>query len=1250
MKAQFTGKKLACALFVCLVALLLSAAVAVAQSSGTAALTGTVTDLSGASLANVTVTAINIGTNQQRTMTTGPDGVYKFGLLPPGDYRVQFSAKGFKTTEVPAVTLEVTETATVNRVLAVGTVTESVTVQAGAETIQTESSTVGGTVTGQSIDNLPTASRNYTEILGLATGAASSPENAAAFGKGTQDISVNGNLPTSNNYQMDGVGINSIAGFSTNDTAGIYPGVSIPNPDAIQEFKLQTSQYDASYGRNVGANVNVVTKSGTNQFHGTLFEFFRNSVFDADDYFYPKNSPGEPAHQTLDQNQFGFSLGGPIKKNKLFFFSSYEGTRAKNGVDPSIAEAFGVNLPPIPAGPRSTDPNSTWAQELAALNCPANHINPATGKPFSQFSAFTGGPPLECGGESGTNLNPIALALLNVQGPASSGGYYIPADDSPGCEPAPANSSLAGLYTCNFVIPAVRHEDQGVGNLDYMVNSKNTLSARFFQSTSTQPTNGNELPGYLNQGIYANTNALLRLTTVVSNNFINEAYVAYQRLYAHASDQLPAGDTPAALGITTLSPPGSPGGSLPPPINMLNDNTILNGFLYPVWTKVNQYEAADQISWSHRRQTIRAGAEYEKDQWNFTHDGITRGWVFIGGWNDLFVGQIGNIFECAQCIKASPVGLNHWFRLPAINAFVQDDWKVMPQLTFNLGLRWEVDGQISDAQGNGTDIWTNLLATVPNNQMPLSMTACGGAMCAASVVGNVITKKTISRYGQPPPGVFVANGTAPFESHAPYSNFAPRFGFSWQPTFSSKLVVRGGFGLFYDRLGMSNISKALNQGNPYSATLNYGFPNAGSLQNLYPTAASTPIPGYQGRYYDAACVAAGTCALPTNFHPGSPGSSYLTSPMIISTWHTPLVRQYNVGVQYEFVSGWVLDAGYAGNSGINLLNSTQNQNDAQLIPENQSITLNGSGGPVTITNNARASVTARVPYVGYAPGGVQETRFNGTSNYNSLQASVRHQFGYGLTTQAAYTWSKALGDIFFGTANANVATNLSDQRGESPYNRAQRLSVNYSYDLPFGKGLTGAAGKLESGWNVSGVTLAQSGDPILFIDSRLGAAYGTSTTSESTGYSYAQLCPGYKNSDIVTHGSIESKLNNYFNLNAFNRTDKTNSGTCPLPVVANNGGDLAAYDFGTLRPGAVSGPGAFFWNIAVMKTTKLTEGLTMQFRAESYNTFNHPNFGDPVGGNGSSGYNANVNSATFGHITLSAVNPRLIQFAVRFLF
>ena len=337
--------------------------------------------------------------------------------------------------------------------------------------------------------------------------------------------------------------------------------------------------------------------------------------------------------------------------------------------------------------------------------------------------------------------------MLNVPGPASSGGYYIPANNSPGCGPT---THLPGYYTCNLVVPVVRTEDQGIGNLDYMINSKNTFALRFFQSQASEPTFGPELPGSQNVGEYTNTNALLRLTTVIGNNFVNEVRASYQGLDTHATDTLPAGDTPAGLGMSTIEPAGSPAGSLPPPMIMVQANTILNGFLYPVFTAENQFEYADQISWSHRSQTIRAGAEFEKDQWNFTHDGIERGMVVIGNWNDLFVGQKGNILSCTLCVKGFAAGLTHWYRVPAISAFVQDDWKVKPRLTLNLGVRWEVDGEVSDSGGNATNIWPSLLATVPNNQMPFNLTACGGAMCAASLVGNVVAKNSIGRYGQPP--------------------------------------------------------------------------------------------------------------------------------------------------------------------------------------------------------------------------------------------------------------------------------------------------------------------------------------------------------------------------------------------------------------------------------------------------------------------------------------------------------------------
>jgi hypothetical protein len=519
-------------------------------------------------------------------------------------------------------------------------------------------------------------------------------------------------------------------------------------------------------------------------------------------------------------------------------------------------------------------------------------------------------------------------------------------------------------------------------------------------------------------------------------------------------------------------------------------------------------------------------------------------------------------------------------------------------------------------------------------------------------VGNVVAKNSIGRYGQPPTGVLVANTNSPLLSHSPYSNFAPRFGFSWQPMSSLNLLVRGGGGLFYDRIGIESVVPAMEQGNPYSATLNYAYPNSGTLQDLFPAAASTPMPGYQGRYFDAACLTYGFCDYASGtFFPGSPGNSYLTTPMLNYKIHTPLVRQYSLGLQYEFKSGWVLDLGYAGSSGINLLDTDQNLNTAKLIPANQSITLNGSGGPVTISTNTKANAAARVPFVGYQPTGIEQTSFNGISNFNSLQADLKHQFGHGLTMEAAYTWSKTLTDLYNGSANSNVATDMSQQYGPASFNHTNRFIVNYNYDLPFGKEAAGITGKLISGWNVSGVSIFQSGDPIQLIDERLGAGYGASSSSSmGVGWSRPNLCPGMKVADVVAKGSVKSKLNSYFNKSAFNNLDGSNSSTCPLPLVPNNGGDTTATDFGNMPPMAVAGPGENNWDIALMKATKVRERLTVQFRTEFYNTFNHAQFSDPVTGNGSSGYFANVDTSTFGQITTSSVNPRLIQFALRLVF
>src|SRR5262245_36530685 len=322
-----------------------------AQSAGTGAITGRVTDSTGAVIPGVTVTLTSTDTNQTRTAISDENGSYRFALLPPGTYAARFSIPGFKTSEVSLVTVRVTETVALDRSLEVGAQTEQVTVETQTEVLQTTTSTLGSTVGTTTVNQLPLSTRNYAQILALSAGTNTGANNATAFGKGTQNMSVNGNDPGQNNLQQDGINVTNFANSGSAGDSGLYAGVGIPSPDALQEFKVQTSTYDASYGRNPGANVNVVTKTGTNQFHGTAFEYLRNSVFNANSFFYNRdNRASATTKQILNQNQFGGVLGGPVIKNKLFAFFSYQGTRQKNGIDSGgFTNAL---LPPIPAGDR----------------------------------------------------------------------------------------------------------------------------------------------------------------------------------------------------------------------------------------------------------------------------------------------------------------------------------------------------------------------------------------------------------------------------------------------------------------------------------------------------------------------------------------------------------------------------------------------------------------------------------------------------------------------------------------------------------------------------------------------------------------------------------------------------------------------------------------------------------------------------------------------------------------------------------
>ncbi len=351
---------------------------------------------------------------------------------------------------------------------------------------------------------LPLSSRNYTQIIALSAGTNSGANNATALGKGTQNMSVNGNDPGQNNFQMDGVNITNFANSGSANDSGLYAGVGIPSPDSLQEFKVQTSTYDSSYGRNPGGNVNVLTKSGTNQFHGTAFEFLRDTIFNANDFFYNRNNPASATtKQVLNQNQFGGVFGGPIRKDKLFFFASYEGTREKNGLaSQGLTTAL---LPPIPAGDRSAP---GFAAALGAANCPQN--NPGN----SLFVTTSGSQNVLC---NGSNISPVALAILNIKLP--SGAYYIP------------GSGTSGYRQVTYSSPAIYNGDQGMLQLRLFDQFEKHPGRPLVLPNDPQiaPLNG-QLPGAPSYLGFDNVNSVLRkLTTIVTNTIVNEARISYQR-------------------------------------------------------------------------------------------------------------------------------------------------------------------------------------------------------------------------------------------------------------------------------------------------------------------------------------------------------------------------------------------------------------------------------------------------------------------------------------------------------------------------------------------------------------------------------------------------------------------------------------------------------------------------------------------------------------------------------------------------
>jgi hypothetical protein len=1148
-----------------------------AQSADTGSLTGVIKDPSGAVVPGAKVTVTNIATAQSRTALSGNDGSFRIVLLPPGKYKVTVGMDGFQTAEFPSITIKVTETAALNPSLKIGMPSEKVTVAADAELLQTTTSTLGTLVGADEVVSLPLTTRNYTQVLDFSAGVSASVANATELGKGTQKTSVNGSNPAQNNYQMDGASINSIASLGHADDQNVGAGIGVPNPDALQEFKVQTSTFDASYGRNPGANVNVVTKSGTNDLHGTGFYFLRDTSLNANPFFYNRDRLStDPKKPILTQHQYGFTLGGPVVKDKLLLFGSWQGSRQKNGL--SGGGNVNTPLPPIPAGDRSA---SSFAAALGNANC--------------GFYTW-GGPNVNC---DGSNINPVALNILRLKLP--DGSYYFP------------GSGTSGYGRRTFSIPARYEGDQFLANVDYIINQRNTLAGRFFYTRDPKytPMGYLNLPGNPQTDFYSNHNVVGKLTSSIRNNLINEARFSYGRNWGDIYDDVINGGSPQELGINTPNP----NQTLPPWIWIFNGPYMFNSFR-PAQSLGGSYQYADQIAWSKGRHTLRAGFEYERVHY-FSTPGAYRGWLYFGTFNDFLVGGPGNIFMSITNKGDSPKGeLSHNYRQNNSSAFIQDDWKIGSNLTLNLGLRWEYNSMLNDANGNMTSIWPKLLDTVPTP--PTAPTASG-----AGLVGYVVAKNTNPKYGTPPEGVYKADNNNAIDGHPPYTNFGPRVGVAWQPTGKGNLVVRGGFGMFYDRVQAYYFVRAYQESPPYAVSLSYGPGNSHTLQNPFP---DIPVGSYPSRWSSLACNPDGTnCA---------GGGSSLSTMFLNPDIKIPLTYQYNVSIQYELLHNWVLDVAYVSSHGTRLMNSYKNVNLARLAtPANP---INGqTANTIDLYGGAiKGNVDLRVPHMGYQATGLGGTYFDARSNYHGLQATLRKAFSSGLALQASYTFSKNLTTLGAGdSTNSNDPLDQDQQYGPSGWNRPHRFILNYQYDLPFGKH-SGAKGKLINGWSISGITTIQNGIPLTFTDSAAGSIFGASGGR-------AQLCSGSTYASIPTSGSVRNRLggnsggSGYVNTSAF----------CAPPTGGIYGNGTG---WGNSGVGIITGPGQFNWDISLIKDIVIKEGHRFQFRTEFYNAFNHSQFANPDLARNTDAQGGN--SRTFGTITATSVNPRIIQFGFKYLF
>ena len=1190
---------------------------ALAQS-GLGSISGTVLDSSGASVGKATVTVKGKATNLTVTTTTQGNGMYQIPNLPIGAYSVTISKEGFETEEHTQVLVQADQSTTVPGSLKVGSTSTRIEVTGTPLMNQTDIST-GYVLDQKTIEETPLGTGSFTQLAILSPGVnadflSGSGTNA---GLGNQSIWANGRPDTSNTIVVNGLnasnlfngktsssvdstrftsntGQRGLAGGVQQTATSVYDaiGESIPTPapESIQEIHVTTAMYDASQGVHSGAQIQVITKSGTNNYHGQVYDYFQNSDLNAAPFFYnatPSISPKVPA---LHRNQYGADIGGPIKKDKLFFFAAYQGVQDTD----ALGGTSTITVPPDLTNDRS-------AAGLASM----------LQKDFNVTVAPSA-------------LDPAAVALFNFKLP--NGQYLIP-------NPTVTDPNQVKLLNYNVLqneSASTFTMNQGLINLDYLISNKDRLAVKYLyqDNPTTNPYAASSFNGFQQTLAAGSQTATIDNTTILAANLTWEQRAGFIRERAFAGVANPV--TPADIGMNLFGIRNIPG------ISITTADTATNrGFTLGTTSNFgnagvfqNQWDYASNVNWVLGRHTIYAGVNFDPTQLNIVNLNNEFAKLSFASVATFLEGQIRTGTGSEFFNGAS----NRYYRANQVGAFVQDNWRITSHISLNLGVRWDYNGALSEKYGRLTNF--NPSAYQYN----------------AST--DTITNTGIVFAGNNPD--FHTPGVSDSTLTGRQWGFAPRVGVAWNPN-GGKLTFRTGFGIYYDRGEyFTEFSPGAGSGNngPFGVTLAPPFVQilqasaSGTVSNPFgSTAPAPPVVNpstFSSLFPNAASLAKGQ-------------STYLFGGYD-PTNKLPYSENWTFDIQWQPTNSYLFNIGYIGNHGVH---------EVLPIPFNQpgiataSNPINGQttsyGFNVVPSETLKTfdggNTDLRTPFLGLSNNSVFY-KAEGISNYNALVVGLRKRLSNGLQLFGSYTWSHTLDEqsglgLFF---NGNDPLNPRSSYATSTFDRTHVFSLAYAYDVPtpvvssaFLKGLLG-------GWSISGVTIAESGQPYNPIDfsGSVGGIYYSNFVELVD--PIIPLKPGV----TVPQATLQGTLG----VNPSKPSIDPNAFAVPTIAAGTNGvpaGDNLETGFGAGSRNAFRGPFQVRFDMSLGKNIQVNERLKLRYQFDAFNVFNHPSFDAP--NNSISLYNgsnpptpASIASTSLGLTTHTLGSPRFLQMSLRLVF